>query len=97
MIDEAEHDSERHTDGGRFDLPRGGAGFGELRARVAARVKLTQAPRRARYARVALGVAIVLAMFFVPFAMDDLVGRSRIAALAIVAAAWIALLVIRRR
>ena len=85
------------ADGGRFDLPRGGQGFGELRAAIAAKIPVSPAPRRARNVRVALGVGLVLAMFFVPFALDDVMGRSRLAALGIVAAAWLALLVIRRR
>jgi hypothetical protein len=85
------------TADGRFDLPRGGDGFGELRARVAAHVPVTQPPRRARLARVALGVAVVLSMLLIPLLLDDVIGRSRLAAIAIVGAAWVALLVIRRR
>ncbi len=85
------------TDRGRFDLPRGGDAFGELRAAIDARVKVAPAPRRSRRVRVALGVLVVLAIFFVPFALDDVMGRSRVAAIAIVGAVWLGLLVLRRR
>jgi hypothetical protein len=84
-------------DGSRFDLPQGGASFGALRAEVAARVGVEAASRRGRAARFVLGVVVVLAIFFVPFALDDLVGRSRVAALALVAIAWVALVAARRR
>ncbi len=85
------------TRGGRVDVPRGGDGFGELRAAVDARLEVRPAPRRARNVRVGLGALVVLAIFFVPFALDDVVGRSRLAALGVVGAVWLLLYLLRRR
>lgn len=85
------------NDEGRIDVPRGGEGFGELRSEIAAHVPLGRARRRGLVARVVLGAAVILGMFFVPFAVDDLAGRSRVAAVLTVAVVWAILLAWRGR
>lgn len=81
---------------GFLDVPRGGDGFGELRAALD-RVKPIATPRRrGAAARVALGAAIVLGLFFVPFLLADL-GRSPLVVLAIVVLAWAALRLVASR
>src|SRR5262249_41661030 len=74
----------------RVDLPRGGDGYGELRAAVGAWRPVERTPRRGRFARIGFGVAVVLAMFFLPFFVEDVVARSRVAAGAVILALWVA-------
>jgi len=74
----------------RVDLPRGGARYAELRAALAAWRPVERTPRRGRVARIGFGVAVVLAMFFLPFFVEDVVARSRVAAFAVVLALWVA-------
>ncbi len=71
----------------RMDVPRGGDGFAELRARIASWAPIERPPRRGKIARLALGVAIVAGVFFAPFVLDDARG-SRVAVAALVLAAW---------
>ncbi len=85
------------TDGERLDIPRGGERFGEMRAALELWCKVERAPRRRRMARAGLIVLFVLGIFFLPFFLDDLVGRSRAAAMALVGALWFVMLLARRR
>ena len=73
----------------RIDLPRGGARFAELRTALATWRPIDRAPRRRRITRFAFGVMVVLGIFFMPFFVDDVVGRSRIAACAVILALWV--------
>jgi hypothetical protein len=74
----------------RVDLPRGGEHFADLRTELALWSPLTRAPRRRRLTRVGLGALVVLAIFFVPFFVDDVVMRSRVAACAVILGLWLA-------
>jgi hypothetical protein len=74
----------------RIDVPRGGTGYGDLRARLATFSPIEHPPPRRRMTRIALGAAVVLAIFFVPFFVDDVVMRSRVAACVVVLALWVA-------
>jgi len=71
----------------RIDVPRGGESFGELRARIAAWSPLARPPRRPAWARALLAVAVVLALFFVPFAVADARG-TRVAAAILLLVTW---------
>jgi hypothetical protein len=81
----------------RVDLPRGGEAFGALRARIASWTPVERAPRRGRAARIAIGVVVIAAIFFLPFILEDFFGRSKPAALALVLGLWIALRLLARR
>lgn len=80
----------------RFEVPRGGDAFGELRAWLAARAPVVRAPRLGPAARVGLVVAIVVALFFVPFVVADARG-SRLAVALVLVVAWGAMRVLVRR
>jgi len=75
----------------RVDLPRGGDGFAELRTSLGAWSPIATPRRRGRVARILFGVLVVLAIFFLPFFVDDVVARSRVAAGAVILALWIAM------
>jgi hypothetical protein len=78
------------------DVPRGGEGFAELRAALG-EIRALEAPRRVqRYLRVGLIVCVTLGVFFVPFFLDLLGSQSRIVALAVVLALWVAMRVLYR-
>ena len=65
-------------------VPRGGEAFGEVRAWLEQWRPVERRGRRPAAARLALGVFVVAAIFFLPFLLDDFVARSRIlAALAV--------------
>ena len=81
----------------RLDIPRGGEKFGELRARLGAWRTIERAPRRSRAARVAIGATIVVGIFFLPFVLEDFVGRSKLVALALVLGVWLATRLLTRR
>jgi hypothetical protein len=81
----------------RIDVPRGGEGFGELRAALEAWCGVERAKRRGRLLWIAVGFLVVAVIFFLPFALDD-AARSRWVALAVVLGAWIVLrLLVQRR
>ena len=87
-------------EGRRLDIPRGGERFGDLRAELATWRPVERAPdqlARRRWVRGALIVVMVFSIFFVPFFMDDLVGRSRPLTIALVFALWLAMLIARGR
>jgi len=71
----------------RFDVPRGGEAFGELRSWLASRVPIERAARRGLFARVALIAGVVLALFFAPFVVADARG-SRVAVAIVLLVAW---------
>lgn len=73
-----------------LDVPRGGEGFGELRAALEKWKTVELPKRRGRIARIAIGLGIVLGLFFVPFLVAD-VGQSPILAAALVLAAFVAM------
>jgi hypothetical protein len=81
----------------RVEIPRGGERFGELRARIEAWRAVEPARRRGRAARLAIGAVIVVAIFFLPFVLDDFFGRSRLLALVLVVGLWLAMRVLTRR
>jgi hypothetical protein len=70
------------------NVPRGGDGFGDVRARLATWRAIERRSRGGPAVRLAVGVAIVAAIFFLPFVLDDFVGQSRFLAAALVLAAW---------
>jgi hypothetical protein len=81
----------------RIDIPRGGERFGELRAQLAAWQPVERAPRRSRAMRLAIGAAIVMGIFFLPFVLEDFVGRSKLVALGLVLGLWLATRLLTRR
>ncbi len=72
-------------------VPRGGEGFGEVRARLEQWRTIERRSKRGSGVRLLLGVAIVMAMFFLPFVLDDFVARSRLLAGGVVVLAWAAI------
>jgi hypothetical protein len=81
----------------RIDIPRGGASYGELRARLASWRPIERAPRRGFVARFAIGAAVVAGIFFLPFVFEDFVVRSKIVAIALVLALWLVARFMTRR
>jgi hypothetical protein len=75
----------------RIDVPRGGERFIELRTALASWRPIERAPRRGRAVRLAFGVVIVLSIFFVPFVLDDLATRSKVAACGVILGLWLAM------
>jgi hypothetical protein len=71
------------------DFPRGGAGFADVRARLETWGTVVRRGRRGPAVRVAVGVLVVAAIFFVPFLLEDVVARSRWIAAALVAGMWL--------
>jgi hypothetical protein len=71
------------------DFPRGGAGFADVRARLETWGTVVRHGRRGPAMRVAVGVLVVAAIFFVPFFLEDVVARSRWIAAALVAGMWL--------
>ena len=71
------------------DFPRGGAGFAEVRARLQTWGTVARRGRRGPAVRVVIGVLVVVAIFFVPFLLEDVVARSRWIAAALVAGMWL--------
>jgi len=80
----------------RFDVPRGGESFGELRSWLASRAPVERAARRGLGGRIALVAAVVLALFFVPFVVADARG-SRVAVALVLLVAWGAMRAIAAR
>ncbi len=72
-------------------LPRGGDGFGEVRARLELWRAIERRTRRGAGVRLLLGVAVVGAMFFLPFVLDDFVARSKLLASVLVLVTWAAI------
>jgi hypothetical protein len=79
-----------------FDVPRGGKEFGELRVSLERWKKVEAKNRRSRTVRIALGLFIVLGLFFVPFLIADL-GKSPVLALAVVLVGFLAMRIVVHR
>jgi hypothetical protein len=71
------------------NVPRGGDGFGDFRARLEQWRPIERRPRWGVGVRLLLGVGVVAAVFFLPFLLDDFVARSKIVAAGLVVLAWI--------
>ena len=72
-------------------VPRGGEGFGEVRARLEQWRTIERRGRTGSGGRLLVGVAVVMALFFLPFVLDDFVARSKVLAGAVVVLAWAAI------
>jgi hypothetical protein len=73
-------------------VPRGGEGFGEVRARLEQwGVVIERRGRRGPLVRIGVAASVVLAIFFLPFLFEDLLYHSQILAAAMVVAAWTAM------
>jgi hypothetical protein len=72
------------------NVPRGGAAlsFAEVRSCLERWRPIERRGRRGPAARLALGAVIVIAFFFTPFLLEDLVARSKLVAAALVVGAW---------
>jgi MFS family permease len=80
------------------DVPRGGEGFGELRAALERWQPIVAPKRAATGVRIALGGLVVLVLFFAPFFLDDVFGKSKPTAVGAVLAFWVvARIVLARR
>jgi hypothetical protein len=69
-------------------VPRGGEHFGDVRAALERWRPIERRPRLGIGVRVLSGAAVVAAVFFLPFLLDDFVGRSRAVAGVLVLLAW---------
>lgn len=69
-------------------VPRGGESFGDVRAGLEQWRAIERRPRVSRGVRVLFGVGVIAAIFFLPFVLDELVGRSKALAAALVLLAW---------
>jgi hypothetical protein len=78
-------------------VPRGGEAFGELRACLARWAPIERRGRRGPAVRLAVGAVVVAGIFFVPFLLDDFVGRSRLAAAGLVVGMWLVMRAIMGR
>ncbi len=74
-----------------LSVPRGGEAFSDVRASLERWRPLERRARQRPVVRLALGAIVVAAISFVPFLLDDFVGRSNVAAAALVLATWIVL------
>ena len=77
-------------------LPRGGEGYTEVRERLESWRPIERRGRRGPAMRVAIGAAVVAAIFFVPFLLEDFVARSKLVAAALVAGMWLVMRVVMR-
>jgi hypothetical protein len=73
------------------EVPRGGAGWSDVRARLESWRSIERRGRRGPAVRVALALLVVAGIFFLPFLLEDFVVRSRGLALALVLVMWAAL------
>jgi hypothetical protein len=78
------------------DVPRGGAGWADVRAAVESWRPIERRSRRGPLVRLLMGALVVAGIFFLPFLLDDFVARSKLVAAALVAATWIAMRVALR-
>jgi hypothetical protein len=80
------------------NVPRGGAGYEDVRRLLEAWGPIKRRGRRGPAVRLAMGAVVVAAIFFVPFLLEDFVARSKVAAAALVAGMWLVTrMVLRRR
>jgi hypothetical protein len=73
------------------DVPRGGAGWADVRAAVEQWRPVERRSRRGPAVRLFMGALVVAGIFFLPFLLDDFVARSKLVAAGLVAATWIAM------
>jgi hypothetical protein len=73
------------------NVPRGGDGFGDVRAQLERWGAVERRGRRGPLVRVGVGLAVVAAVFFLPFLLEDVVARSPAIAGVLVAATWAAM------
>jgi len=71
------------------NVPRGGPTFGEVREALERWRPIERRGRRGPAVRFAVGAIVVAAIFFVPFLMDDFVGRSKLVAAGLVVGMWV--------
>jgi hypothetical protein len=69
-------------------VPRGGERFGEVRAALEQWRPLDRRARLGPGMRLLSGAAVVAAVFFLPFVLDDLVARSKLLPAVLVLLAW---------
>jgi hypothetical protein len=69
-------------------IPRGGEGFGDVRAHLERWGTIEHRNRRGPLVRLAVGIAVVAAIFFLPFVLEDVVARSPVGAALLVVGAW---------
>jgi len=79
------------------DVPRGGDAFGALREALGAIKPVERPKRRSRAIRIAIGIAVVAGIFFLPFFIDDIFGQSKALAVGLVLVVWVGLRVVVRR
>jgi hypothetical protein len=72
-------------------VPRGGANFAEVRACLERWRAIERRGRRGPAVRFAIGAAMVVAIFFTPFLLEDFVARSKLIAAALVIGMWAAM------
>jgi hypothetical protein len=77
-------------------VPRGGEGYTDVRGRLESWKTIERRGRRGPAVRVAMGAAVVAAIFFVPFLLEDFVARSKLLAAALVAGMWLVMRVALR-
>lgn len=70
-------------------VPRGGDGFGDIRAKLEQWRTIERRHRWGAGVRLLFGLGVVAAVFFLPFLLDDFVARSRIVAAGLVVLAWV--------
>jgi hypothetical protein len=70
-------------------VPRGGDGYADVRGRLESWRSIERRGRRGPAMRVAMGAAVVAAIFFVPFLLEDFVARSKLVAVVLVAGMWL--------
>jgi hypothetical protein len=69
-------------------VPRGGERFGDVRAALERWRPIERRPRLGVGVRLLSGAAVVAAVFFLPFLLDDFVARSKAVAAVLVLLAW---------
>jgi hypothetical protein len=79
------------------DIPRGGSDWADVRAAALSLGPIERRSRRGPVVRLLMGVLVVAGIFFLPFILDDFVGRSKLVAASLVAVAWLAMRFALRR
>jgi hypothetical protein len=80
-----------------IDIPRGGSAYAQLRTSLARAHPVEPPRKRSRAARVALSVAVIAGIFFLPFFLDAIFGKSKVVAVALVLVVWAGLRLMLRR
>jgi hypothetical protein len=78
-------------------VPRGGHGYADVRGKLESWRGIERRGRRGPAVRLAVGAAVVVAIFFVPFLLEDFVARSKLVAAALVGGMWLVARVVTRR